>query len=382
MPKKTKDKNLNDELMDSLNKKFKSFDKVAYYLNDSEYAPSDVLDWVPTGSSMLDLAISNRPYGGFPVGRITEIAGLEASGKSLLAAHALKSTQEKGGLAVYIDTENAVSRQFFQAVGVDLESLLYLSLETIEDIFEAIEEIINSIRKNNRDRLVTIVVDSIMGASTRPETAAEYDKDGFATSKALILSKAMRKITNFLGREKICLIITNQLREKLGVMFGDKYTTSGGKAIGFHASVRVRLKSIGQLTVQRNGIKSVIGIQTSAKVIKNRMGPPLKNVEYDIFFDSGIDDYGSWLKTLKMFKLVETSGSKYTYTVVDPETGEVIEQVSFKSNEFYEKVLSNPQYKEHVYKQICDILISEYKINKEIGIDDIEINDDFVNEDA
>lgn len=381
MAKKSKN-DAKDNLVDTLNKKFKSFDKIAYYLDGSEYAPSDVLDWVSTGSSMLDLAISNRPNGGFPVGRISEIAGLEASGKSLLAAHALKSTQEKGGLAIMIDTENAISREFLEAIGVDLSSLLYLSLETVEDIFEAIEEIINNIRNTNRDRLVTIVIDSIMGATTRPETSAEYDKDGYATSKAIILSKAMRKVTNFLGRERVCLIITNQLREKLGVSFGDKYTTSGGKAIGFHASVRLRLKSMGQLKIERNGMKHVIGIETRAQVIKNRMGPPLRTVDYDIHFASGIDDYGSWLKVLKSNKLVSLSGSQYTYSVVNPETGEVIEDIKFYSKEFYDKVLSNETYREWVYQQICSVMVVKYKMNKDVGIDDIEIQEDFVNEDS
>lgn len=373
-------KDVSIELADTLNKRFKTFDKVAYFLNEEDWSPSDITDWVSTGSSMLDLAISNRPNGGFPVGRITEIAGLEASGKSLLAAHALKSTQDKGGVAVYIDTENAISREFFQAIGVRLEDMLYIPLDTVEDIFEAVEAIIEKIRSSNKDRLVTIVIDSIMGASTKPETAALYDKDGYATSKALILSKAMRKITNYLGRERVCLIMTNQLREKLGVSFGDKYTTSGGKAIGFHSSVRIRLKSIGQIKMKKGMVEQVIGIKTNATVIKNRMGPPLRSIEYDIYFDSGIDDYGSWLSILKEQKLVTQAGAWYTYQVVDPDTGEV-EDIKFQSKDFYEKVLSNQALKDSVYEQICDRLILKYKMNVDTGIDDVFIEEDFVGED-
>lgn len=373
-------KDVSIELADTLNKRFKTFDKVAYFLNEEDWSPSDITDWVSTGSSMLDLAIANRPNGGFPVGRITEIAGLEASGKSLLAAHALKSTQDKGGVAVYIDTENAISREFFQAIGVRLEDMLYIPLDTVEDIFEAVEAIIEKIRSSNKDRLVTIVIDSIMGASTKPETAALYDKDGYATSKALILSKAMRKITNYLGRERVCLIMTNQLREKLGVSFGDKYTTSGGKAIGFHSSVRIRLKSIGQIKMKKGMVEQVIGIKTNATVIKNRMGPPLRSVEYDIYFDSGIDDYGSWLSILKEQKLVTQAGAWYTYQVVDPDTGEV-EDIKFQSKDFYEKVLSNQALKDSVYEQICDRLILKYKMNVDTGIDDVFIEEDFVGED-
>lgn len=211
-------------LADNLNKKFKSSNyKVAYFLEGDTDAPTDVKEWISTGSTMLDLAISNRPYGGLPVGRIIEITGLEASGKSLLAAHALADTQKKGGLAVYIDTENAVSREFLEAIGVDLKEMLYVPLETIEDIFEAMDTIVESVRKSSKSRIVTIVVDSVAGASTKQEMAADFDKDGWATSKAIILSKAMRKITNFVGRERICLIFTNQLRTRLDVTFGDKW---------------------------------------------------------------------------------------------------------------------------------------------------------------
>ena len=137
-------------LVDEINKKHKTADDVAFILAGEESAPADVKEWISTGSSMLDLAIANRPYGGFPVGRIIEITGLEQSGKSLLVAHALKSTQQKGGLAVYIDTENAFSREFAQAIGVDLTKLLYIQLETVEDVFEASEGIIEKIRKADR----------------------------------------------------------------------------------------------------------------------------------------------------------------------------------------------------------------------------------------
>ena len=122
-------------LADSLNKKFKDY-KVAYFLDGSEDTPTDLTEWISTGSSMLDIAISNRPNGGIPVGRITEITGLEGSGKSLMAAHLLANTQKKGGLAVYIDTENAMNEEFARAIGIDIKNMLYIQLETIEEIFE------------------------------------------------------------------------------------------------------------------------------------------------------------------------------------------------------------------------------------------------------
>jgi len=365
-------------LATNLNKKFKSSNyKVAYFLEGDDDSPSEVSEWISTGSSMLDLAISNRPNGGLPVGRITEITGLEASGKSLLAAHVLANTQKKGGLAVYIDTENAISREFLQAIGVNLKDMLYVPLDTIEDIFDAIDSIIESVRKTDKNKIVTIVVDSVAGASTKIEMAADYDKDGYATSKALILSKAMRKITNFIGRERICMIFTNQLRTRMGVSFGDQWTTSGGKAIAFHSSVRLRLKSVGQIKVSREGRDEILGIKTRAQVIKNRMGPPLRMVDYDIYFESGIDDYGSWLEMLKNFNLVTQAGAWYTYT--NTETGEIIK---FQSKDFESKIMDNAELKEHIYKELCSKYILKYKAGEDFGIDDVTVDTDFEGEES
>ena len=371
MSKSQKTDDLANTLADSLNKKFKSF-KVAYFLDGSEETPTDLEEWISTGSSILDLAISNRKNGGLPVGRITELTGLEASGKSLLAAHLLANTQKQGGLAVYIDTENAMNEDFAKCIGIDVSKMLYIQLETVEDIFEVIENIITKVRESDKDRLVSIVVDSVAAATTKVEQADDFDQTGWATQKAIILSKAMRKITQMIGRQRICLIFTNQLRVKLGAMFGDPYTTSGGKAIGFHASCRLRLKAAGQIKVKVNGKDQVIGIKTKAQVVKNRMGPPLRTAEFNILFDSGIDDYGSWLQMMKDAKLVSQAGAWYTYT--DETTGEIIK---FQSKEFETKVLNDPERKDRLDNQICDSMIMDYKTDA-IGIDDIEIGNDDV----
>lgn len=384
MAKKTKTKDeLTDDLAvtlaDSINKQFKGQNyKTAFFLAGDEDAPTNVHEWISSGCSMLDLAISNRPKGGFPVGRITEITGLEASGKSLLAAHTLAETQKKGGLAVYIDTESATSSEFLTAIGVDIKKMLYVPLETIEEIFETIETIVENVRKSDKDRLVTIVVDSVMGASTKIEMSAEYDKDGYATSKSIILSKAMRKVTNWIARERICLIFTNQLRTKLGVSFGDPWTTSGGKAIPFHASVRLRLKSIGQIKVK----DSVVGIKTRVTVVKNRMGPPLRSIDYDIYFESGIDNYGGWLTIMKDFKMVTQAGAWYTYEDIDTDTGEVLDEVKFQSKDFMDKVLSNPEMQQRLYDRICEAYIFKYQAGVDGGIDDVVIDDEMVNEEG
>jgi recombination protein RecA len=184
----------------------------------------------------------------------------------------------------------------------------------------------------------------------------------------------MRKITQMIGRQRVCLVFTNQLRVKLGAMFGDPYTTSGGKAIGFHASCRLRLKAAGQIKVKSNGKDQVIGIKTKAQVVKNRMGPPLRTAEFNILFDSGIDDYGSWLQIMKDNKLVSQGGSWYTYT--DTVTGEIIK---FMSKEFEDKILSDPERKARLYDEICESMIMDYKTDQ-IGIDDLEIGNDDVPE--
>jgi recombination protein RecA len=362
------DEDLALTLADNLNKQFKaSAGKIAYFLEgDTADSPSEIKGWVPTGCTALDLAISNRPNGGFPMGRIVEITGLEASGKSLLAAHALANTQKMGGIAVYVDTENATSTEFLSAIGVNLKEMLYVPLETIEDIFESIESIIESVRKSNKDTPVTIVVDSVAAASTKTEMAAEWDKDGYNTAKAIILSKAMRKITNLIGREKILLIFTNQLRSRMNApAFSDPWTTSGGKAIAFHASVRLRLSPSGMIKEGPQGKQEVTGINTTAKVVKNRMGPPLRVITYPIYFNRGIDDDFSLLELLKKLEIVSGTAGNYNY--VDTSSGEVIK---FKTKDFRKTLLDNPVLKEQLYQVLCDKYVMKYKS------DDVELSDE------
>ena len=354
-------------LADSLNKQFKDT-KVAYFLDGSDTTPTDIKEFISTGSSVLDLAISNRPNGGVAVGRITEINGLESSGKSLIGTHILAETQKKDGIAVYIDTETSVSREWLETIGVDVSKLLYLHVETVEDIFECIESIIVKIRESDRDRLVSILVDSLAGASTKVEMEADFEKDGWATSKAIIVSKAMRKITQMIGRERIALVFTNQLRQKLGVMFGDPWTTSGGKALPFHASTRIRLKNMGQIKV---GAKNdVIGMKCRAQIIKNRLGPPLRHADFNLYFDSGIDDMGSWLTVLKDHKLLKQGGAWYTLEYKGKD-------IKFQSKDFEKKLEENDGLKEYLYDKICDVSILKYK-SADLGIDDVVYTDEVV----
>jgi len=363
---KSKEPELADILAGELNKLSKD-QKVAFFL-DSDEAPTNVEGWISTGTAMLDVAISNRPYGGLPVGRITEITGLEQSGKSLLAAHLLAETQKLDGVAVLIDTETAVSREFLEAIGVDVSKLLYVSADSVEQIFDYCETIIEKVRTASRDKIVTIVVDSVAAASTTNELASDYKKDGYATDKAIIISKAMRKITNMIGRQRISLVFTNQLRQKMGVMFGDPWTTSGGKALAFHSSVRIRLKNMGQIKTKVNGKDRTIGIKVRAQIVKNRMGPPLRAADFEIYFERGIDNYGSWLGVMKENKLLKQAGAWYEY--VDVETGEVFK---FQSKDFIPLMGTNVELREQIYKRICEQTILQYKTDT-LDIDNHQVD--------
>ena len=353
-------------LADNLNKNFKN-NRVAYFLDGSDSTPTDIKEFISTGSSILDLAISNRPNGGIAVGRITEINGLESSGKSLIGTHILAETQKKGGLAVYIDTETSVSREWLETIGIDVQNLLYLHVETVEDIFECIENIITKIRESDRDRLVTILVDSLAAASTKVEMEADFDKDGWATAKAIVISKAMRKITQMVGRQNIALVFTNQLRQKLGVMFGDPWTTSGGKALPFHSSTRIRLKNMGQI---KDTKKNTLGMKARAQIIKNRLGPPLRHADFNLYFDSGIDDKGSWLQVMKDHKLVKVAGAWYTIKFEG-------EDIKFQSKDFKKVLDERPELEEYLYEKICEASILKYQ-TEELGIDDVEYTDEVV----
>lgn len=342
-------------IAESLNKMNKDSDQIAYFLDGRESTPTDFTDFISTGAAILDVAISNRPHGGIAVGRITELTGLEGSGKSLIGAQLIANTQKRGGIGVLIDTETAVNPEFFKAVGIDTKKLVYVHLQTVEEIFDAVTTIIEKVRSGkDKDKLVTIVVDSVAAASTKKEMEADFGKDGYATDKAIIISKAMRKITGLLGRERIALVFTNQLRQKMNApAFSDPWTTSGGKAIAFHASTRIRLSQMGKIS---NTSGDVIGVKVKANIVKNRLGPPHRTAEFEIYFNRGIDDTGAWLSIMKESKLLKQSGAWYTYT--DPTTGE---ETKLQSKEFAKFLADDAERRDRLYKEICDTLIMRYE---------------------
>ena len=203
--KSTKSVSKNDSLLSDLaaelNKNNKEGGKIAYFLDEQD-DPSTISDWISTGSSLLDLAISNRPHGGLPVGRMVEFNGLTGTGKSLISAHIVANTQKKGGKAIFIDTENAAAPEFWKSLGVDTSNLLYIQNDTVEDIFSTVEKAIAYIRKESPDALLTIIIDSVAAASTKVELESDHGKDGYATGKAIIIRKALRKITTMIGVKK------------------------------------------------------------------------------------------------------------------------------------------------------------------------------------
>jgi recombination protein RecA len=353
----------------SINAQFKEF-KAVHFLGGvtDESSAVDVKEWISTGDDILDLRISNRPHGGIPVGKITELTGLESSGKSLLVAHLIAETQKKNGIAVLFDTEFAASPQFLTAIGVNTNNLLHVQLECLEDIFSSMEKMIMNVREEHPDRLLLVAVDSVMGATTKIEMEQEYDKEGWATAKAIIMSKAMRKLVALIAKQRIALVFTNQLRDKLGVMFGEKYTTSGGKALGFAASVRARLDKTGLIKVG----KDILGVTVQAKITKNRVGPPFRTSLMNIYFDRGIDRYGSWLNAIKLAEIgTSTAGTKPKVTLKGG--------IEIPTKKWNETLSTDTELREKIYDMLCDALIMKYRTTTETP-ESIEIMGESVEE--
>jgi len=359
---------------DSLNKLFKDTGPSAFFLDGSENTPMDLSSFVSTGSAMLDLAVSNRKNGGIAVGRITELTGLEGSGKSLVAAAILKSTQQQGGIGVLIDTEVATNAEFLVAQGIDLKKLVIVNKETIEDIFDAMTNIVARVRESDvKDkRLVTIVVDSIAGATTKRELESDFNITGYATDKSILIGKAMRKLTMMIGRERIAVVLTNQLRHKMNAMPGsDPYTTSGGKAIAFHSSTRIRLQMTSKIKDSSN---TVIGITVRAKVDKSRLGPPHRVAVFDVYFNRGMDDHAAWLEAMVDNKLIKKAGAWYSYT--DEISGE---ETKLQSKEFKTFLEADAERRERIYTKICEASIMKYaqdvdqaQLTRELSVEEDE----------
>lgn len=271
--------------------------KIAWCLATDDDNPTDVKEFLSTGSTLLDYICANRRDGGVPVGKLTEISGEEASGKSLICAHLIADCQRRGGIAIYIDTENAANPDFLHRVGVNIKELVYLQPGCVEDVGSAIEKAIVTARAKAPNKLVLVLWDGVAGTPSRAELEGEFDLNmNVQLEKAKIISKMMRRIMDMIGKQRICLVFTNQLKVKIGVMYGDPMTTPGGKGVPYHSSLRIRLEAGGKNADEKT--KEVYGIHTRAKIVKSRLGPPWRKCEFDILFSRGIDDEPSWFEKL------------------------------------------------------------------------------------
>jgi recombination protein RecA len=354
----------------ALNKASADGSKVAYFL-DEEEDPSMVTDWISTGSTLLDLAISNRKHGGLPVGRIVELSSQEAAGKSLICAHILAETQKMGGYGVLIDTENAAAPEFWKSIGLNIRNLGYVPLYTVESIFAKIEEVIGIVRKHDKKQLVTIVVDSLSQASSEVEMESEHGKDGYNTSKSIIISKACRKITGLIGQQRILVVFVNQLRMNLAAVgHQDKWIVPGGKAMAFAASVRLRLSNMGKL---KGAGQKIIGNKCKVVVTKNRMGPPHRAGLFEIHYDSGIQDLTSWLDFLKDNGFARKDGDKYAIKLPSG-------TVKLTTREFLEKIHAEQTFKDEVYDVIATDYIMKYRPANSQILEGLEVEESSVDE--
>jgi recombination protein RecA len=290
---------------------------------------------ISTGSISLDYALG---VGGLPRGRVVEIFGPEASGKTTLALHVIAQAQLAGGMAAFVDAEHAMDAQYTKKLGVDLDNLLVSQPDNGEQALEIVEMLVRSAGVD------VVVVDSVAALVPRAEIEGEMG-DAQVGLQARLMSQALRKLTGVVSKSKTCLIFINQLREKIGVMFGNPETTTGGRALKFYASVRVDIRRIGAI---KDG-DQVVGGRTRVKIVKNKVAPPFREAEFDIMYGEGISREGDLLDLAVDRKIVDKSGTWFAYG------GERLGQGRENAKAFLKQ---NPE----IFKAI------EEKLRKELGL--------------